>query len=151
MMTDTTACVASPPGDHYGRERRQREAERERSYVSRADPSESTVSLLDYGDSGGRTSAGRRRRESDESASRRDRDAKVCLFPLFPSLRISLTRRYYSVFDTPPVRTARAKPPQSLNQQRRKKKTEPYGLAARKARLKRINRLIMVSLHMYTN
>ncbi|CAO2650735.1 Nn.00g020270.m01.CDS01 [Neocucurbitaria sp. VM-36] len=66
----------SPAGDHYGRERREREAERERSYVSRADPREASVSLLDYGDSGGRTSSTRRRRESDESTSRRDRDAK---------------------------------------------------------------------------
>ncbi|KAF1841142.1 uncharacterized protein K460DRAFT_347846 [Cucurbitaria berberidis CBS 394.84] len=66
----------SPAGDHYGRERREREAERERSYVSRADPREASVSLLDYGDSGGRTSSTRRRRESDESTSKRDRDAK---------------------------------------------------------------------------
>ena len=67
----------SPAGDHYGRERREREVERERSYVSRADPREASVSLLDYGDSGGRTSSARRRRESDESTSRRDRDTKV--------------------------------------------------------------------------
>ncbi|KAL6703193.1 U1 snRNP protein [Coniothyrium glycines] len=66
----------SPGGDHYGRERREREVERERSYVSRADPREASVSLLDYGDSGGRTSSARRRRESDESTSRRDRDSK---------------------------------------------------------------------------
>jgi len=62
----------SPAGDHYGRERLQREAERERSYVSRADPRESSVSLLDYGDGAGRTASARRRRESDESASKRD-------------------------------------------------------------------------------
>ncbi|KAL5118315.1 U1 snRNP protein [Pleosporales sp. CAS-2024a] len=62
----------SPAGDHYGTERREREAERERSYVSRADPRESSVSLLDYGDGAGRTAASRRRRESDESASKRD-------------------------------------------------------------------------------
>lgn len=67
----------SPLGDHYGRERREREVERERSYVSRADPREATVSLLDYGDSGGRTSSTRRRRDSDESSSRRDRETKV--------------------------------------------------------------------------
>ena len=67
----------SPIGDHYGRERREREVERERSYVSRADPREPTVSLLDYGDSGGRTSSARRRRDSDESSSRRDRETKV--------------------------------------------------------------------------
>ncbi|EMD91723.1 hypothetical protein COCC4DRAFT_69189 [Bipolaris maydis ATCC 48331] len=63
-------------GDHYGRERREREVERERSYVSRADPREATVSLLDYGDSGGRTSSTRRRRDSEESSSRRDRETK---------------------------------------------------------------------------
>jgi pre-mRNA-processing factor 40 len=67
----------SPAGDHYARDRREREAERERSYVSRADPREASVSLLDYGDSGGRTSSTRRRRESDESVSKRDRDTKV--------------------------------------------------------------------------
>ncbi|KAH8629196.1 U1 snRNP-associated protein [Alternaria alternata] len=66
----------SPGGDHYGLERREREVERERSYVSRADPREATVSLLDYGDSGGRTSSTRRRRESDESSSKRDRETK---------------------------------------------------------------------------
>ncbi|KAH7130757.1 U1 snRNP-associated protein Usp104 [Dendryphion nanum] len=60
-------------GDHYGRERREREAERERTYVSRADPLESAVSVLDYGDTTGRPSSlGRRRRESDESSNRRD-------------------------------------------------------------------------------
>ncbi|KAH3918407.1 hypothetical protein HBH56_036200 [Parastagonospora nodorum] len=62
----------SPAGDHYVSERREREAERERSYVSRADPRESSVSLLDYGDGAGRTASARRRRESDESASKRD-------------------------------------------------------------------------------
>jgi pre-mRNA-processing factor 40 len=51
----------SPAGDH----------------VSRADPREASVSLLDYGDSGGRTSSTRRRRDSDESTSKRDRDTKV--------------------------------------------------------------------------
>lgn len=66
-------------GDHYGRERREREAERERSYItrgdplSRADPREHSVSELDYGDGGGgRSLTTRRRRESDESTSRRD-------------------------------------------------------------------------------
>lgn len=73
----------SPAGDHYGRERREREVERERSYVSRADPREASVSLLDYGDSGGRTSSARRRRESDESTSRRDRDTKVRRSPAY--------------------------------------------------------------------
>ncbi|OAK98588.1 hypothetical protein IQ06DRAFT_327168 [Phaeosphaeriaceae sp. SRC1lsM3a] len=62
----------SPVGDHYVSERREREVERERSYVSRADPRESSVSLLDYGDGAGRTASSRRRRESDESASKRD-------------------------------------------------------------------------------
>lgn len=59
-------------GDHYGRERREREAERERTYVSRADPREHSVSELDYGEStGGRPSSTRRRRESDESTAGR--------------------------------------------------------------------------------
>ena len=59
------------PGDHYVRERREREVERERSYVSRADPREGSVSL-DYGDGSGRTPSSRRRRESNESASIRE-------------------------------------------------------------------------------
>jgi pre-mRNA-processing factor 40 len=67
----------SPAGDHYGTERREREAERERSYVSRADPRESSVSLLDYGDGAGRTASARRRRESDESASKRDSKVRL--------------------------------------------------------------------------
>jgi pre-mRNA-processing factor 40 len=67
----------SPAGDHYVSERREREVERERSYVSRADPRESSVSLLDYGDGAGRTASARRRRESNESASKRD--TKVCI------------------------------------------------------------------------
>lgn len=71
-------------GDHYGRERREREAERERSYISRgdplsrADPRERSVSELDYGDSGGRPLSARRRRESDVSAADR-RDSKVSI------------------------------------------------------------------------
>ncbi|KAJ4367306.1 U1 snRNP protein [Neocucurbitaria cava] len=66
-------------GDHYVRERRERETEREQRSerpFSRADPREAGVSLLDYGDSGGRTSLSRRRRESDESTSKRDHDNK---------------------------------------------------------------------------
>lgn len=67
-------------GDFYGRERREREVERERSYIprgdpaaSRADPRERSVSELDYGDStGARTTSARRRRESDASSVRRD-------------------------------------------------------------------------------
>ncbi|KAF2108552.1 hypothetical protein BDV96DRAFT_504458 [Lophiotrema nucula] len=56
--------------DHYVRERREREVERERLYVSRADPRD-RVDALDYGDDRGLPS--RRRRDSDgESSSRRD-------------------------------------------------------------------------------
>ncbi|PVH95931.1 hypothetical protein DM02DRAFT_617553 [Periconia macrospinosa] len=90
---DTTGLSPQPPrrdrerdidrysrrgsGDHYGRERREREVERERLHVgrgdplSRADPREQSVSELDYGDGTGRPAA-RRRRESDESSARRD-------------------------------------------------------------------------------
>ena len=76
----------SPLGDHYGRERREREVERERTYrvadpLSRADPREGSLSL-DYGDGAGRTANSRRRRESDASASRRD--VKVCNPPTTP-------------------------------------------------------------------
>jgi pre-mRNA-processing factor 40 len=62
-------------GDHYVRERREREVERERLYVSRADPRERSVSELDYGGEP-RPLPARRRRESDESTSAR-RDNKV--------------------------------------------------------------------------
>ncbi|KAF2796170.1 hypothetical protein K505DRAFT_323544 [Melanomma pulvis-pyrius CBS 109.77] len=65
-------------GDHYVRERREREVERERSYVSRADPRERSVSELDYGGEP-RPLPARRRRESDESASAR-RDNKRAKF-----------------------------------------------------------------------
>lgn len=81
-------------GDFYGRERREREAERERSYIprndpaaSRADPRERSVSELDYGDgTGARTTTTRRRRESDESSARRD--PKVCHL----TVRVRLTK-----------------------------------------------------------
>lgn len=55
--------------DHYARDRREREVERERTYVSRADPRERS-SELDYGDS--RPASTRRRRESDAESTRRD-------------------------------------------------------------------------------
>ncbi len=57
---------------HYDRERREREAERERTYISRADPRDKG-SELDYGDS--RAGSMRRRRDSEgenSPGSRRD-------------------------------------------------------------------------------
>ncbi|EKG19451.1 hypothetical protein MPH_03314 [Macrophomina phaseolina MS6] len=54
---------------HYDRERREREVERERSYISRADPREK-ASELDYGDS--RAGSMRRRRDSESPESKRD-------------------------------------------------------------------------------
>lgn len=54
---------------HYDRERREREAERERSYISRADPRDKG-SELDYGDS--RAGSMRRRRDSEGLSPRRD-------------------------------------------------------------------------------
>lgn len=56
---------------HYDRERREREAERERSYISRADPRDKG-SELDYGES--RPGSMRRRRDSgdDSPGSRRE-------------------------------------------------------------------------------
>lgn len=81
----------SPAGDHYVSERREREVERERSYVSRADPRESSVSALDYGDGAGRTAAARRRRESDESASKREN--KVSKTSSYISLNSTLTKQ----------------------------------------------------------
>ena len=65
----------------YDRERREREAERERSYISRADPRDKNRTL-DYGDEdagGSGQGSVRKRRESDGSASGR-RDAKVSWF-----------------------------------------------------------------------
>jgi pre-mRNA-processing factor 40 len=91
----------SPAGDHYARDRRERETERERSYVSRADPREGSVGMLDYGDSGGRTSSNRRRRDSDESTSKRDRDTKV--------RRLSFTNN--SIHEMLTLQRARHSPP----------------------------------------
>ncbi|KAF2866717.1 hypothetical protein BDV95DRAFT_583654 [Massariosphaeria phaeospora] len=62
-------------GDHYGHERREREVERERTYVSRADPRERSVSELDYGDGRPVSVSTRRRRDSDGSAAAK-RDPK---------------------------------------------------------------------------
>ena len=67
---------------HYDRERRERETERERSYISRADPRDKGRTL-DYGDEdavGSRPGSIRKRRDSDGSASGR-RDSKVNLTP----------------------------------------------------------------------
>lgn len=61
---------------HYDRERRQREVERERSYISRADPRDK-ASELDYGDS--RPGSVRRRRDSDVESPKRD--VKVRRYP----------------------------------------------------------------------
>jgi pre-mRNA-processing factor 40 len=56
--------------NHYDRDRRDREAERERTYLTRADPKDRTA-VLDY-DLDERPSSGsaRRRRESDEGSTR---------------------------------------------------------------------------------
>lgn len=67
------------PRDSYDRERREREMERERTYMSRADPREKGRTL-DYGDEdqvGSRPPSARKRRESDGSMSSR-RESKVC-------------------------------------------------------------------------
>lgn len=61
---------------HYDHERRERDAERERLYISRADPREK-ASELDYGDSKPITS--RRRRDSDGESLGAKRDSKVSL------------------------------------------------------------------------
>jgi pre-mRNA-processing factor 40 len=127
----------SPVGDHYGSERREREVERERSYVSRADPRESSVSLLDYGDGSGRTTSSRRRRDSNESASKRD----VKVRPTFSSFHISNRRCVklytdpHSALATPPVLTASRS---RLFQSRPRKKIARCDPVARKARSKRI-------------
>jgi pre-mRNA-processing factor 40 len=85
----------SPVGDHYGSERREREVERERTYVSRADPREGSVSLLDYGDGSGRTASSRRRRDSDESASKRDSKVRSAItFVKYSILTLQQRPRY---------------------------------------------------------
>lgn len=69
----------SLPG--YDRERRERDMERERHYVSRADPRDKGRTL-DYGDEdavGSRPGSVRKRRESDGSMVSR-RESKVCCF-----------------------------------------------------------------------
>ena len=65
----------------YDRERREREMERERNYVSRADPRDKGRTL-DYGDEdavGSRPGSIRKRRDSDGSRGSSRRDNKVCL------------------------------------------------------------------------
>jgi pre-mRNA-processing factor 40 len=71
--------------NHYERDRRERETERERSYLSRADPKERTT-VLEYGDEEGsvggekeRAGSGRRRRDSDVESTR---SSKVSLHPV---------------------------------------------------------------------
>lgn len=69
----------------YDRERREKEIDRERSYVSRADPRD-VGRELDYGDSTP-TSATKRRRDSNEAGSPDSRRDKVCILltPFSPS------------------------------------------------------------------
>jgi pre-mRNA-processing factor 40 len=61
-------------GSHYERERRERDVERERTYVSRADPRDPANVELDYGES--RPSNTRRRRDSDGGSPSSRRDSK---------------------------------------------------------------------------
>lgn len=75
----------------YDRERRERELERERSYISRADPRDKGKTL-DYGDDdavGSRPGSVRKRQSSEGSVSSR-RDIKVSLtfLPSCPELKI---------------------------------------------------------------
>lgn len=128
----------SSAGDHYGRERREREVERERSYVSRADPRETSVSLLDYGDSGGRTSSARRRRESDESTTRRDRDTKVFRTP---SSVTDTCANEKSVLDTHLTSTASQRH-LFLRQSRREETIMFFDPVVKKEKLKRIEGLV---------
>ncbi|KAF2094827.1 hypothetical protein NA57DRAFT_79996 [Rhizodiscina lignyota] len=61
-------------GSFYERERKDREAERERSYISRADPRDNSSVQLDYGDS--RPSSTRKRPESEAGSPGSRRDSK---------------------------------------------------------------------------
>jgi len=65
---------AGRQASHYERERREREAERERLYMSRADPRDKGNVELDYGDS--RPTSTRRRRDSDTESPGSRRDGK---------------------------------------------------------------------------
>lgn len=64
------------PGDHYGHERREREAQRERVFSSRAGPTD-TIVELNYGDSDSLGS--RRRRDSEGDSLSSKRESKVCI------------------------------------------------------------------------
>lgn len=133
-------------GDYYGRERREREVERERSYIprgdpaaSRADPRERSVSELDYGDStGARTTSARRRRESDASSVKRD--TKVCL-----SLLSSWLKAYanlYSALATLHVPIVSPRLP-FLNPPSRRKSVL-FDLEARRAKLRRTRSTVSI-------
>lgn len=88
---NTTFGLTPPPRDRrddrdrrdlyassYDRERKERELERQRSYISRADPRDrGKVNTLDYGDEDVGVSSVKKRRESDNSAASK-RDPKVC-------------------------------------------------------------------------
>jgi pre-mRNA-processing factor 40 len=64
--------------NHYERDRRDREAERERSYLSRADPKDRTAPL-DYDLDERPSSGSRRRRDSDDASVRSARSSKVSI------------------------------------------------------------------------
>jgi pre-mRNA-processing factor 40 len=63
-------------GNHYDRDRRDRETERERTYLSRADPKDRSAAL-DYDADERPGSGSRRRRDSDEGSIRSVRSTKV--------------------------------------------------------------------------
>ncbi|KIW01312.1 uncharacterized protein PV09_07348 [Verruconis gallopava] len=62
-------------GNHYERDRRDREAERERLYLSRADPKDRTA-VLDYDLDERPSSGSRRRRDSDQDSTRSSKRLK---------------------------------------------------------------------------
>jgi hypothetical protein len=78
---------------HYDRERREREAEREHNYVSRADPRD-RGEALDYGDS--RPGSVRRRRESDAVSPGSKRDNKVRIVSKLSALFICKAKLRHS-------------------------------------------------------
>ena len=119
------------PMSVYDRERREREMERERSYISRADPRD-RGKTLDYGDEdagGSRPDSTRKRRESDDSLSAR-REAKVNhLFD--PALKAPVTNSIHSDL---------AAVPQSPSPRCLKNSTmirQPYRAEAKRVRLRR--------------
>lgn len=119
---------------HYDRERREREMERERNYVSRADPRD-RGKTLDYGDEetvSSRPGSVRKRRDSEGSVGGK-RDVKVS-----PVLDVSNEQNDPN-FNSVPAATAALPTSRCKRMQTRHRRCKA---AARKEKLKRSSRLV---------